>query len=382
MFLAVGRGSETSGTLACPAPTPGRAGAISVRRGPEVRSAALTVFAVIAACAAIGAQPAQLGAPVTANRPGDYVIYHDTRTEPDAYLGILYLGEPNYYLRRYEPESGQSTEVAVGLLPDTELDSTPVKVIDVGPGPEAVRAVVVDFLRLAAQRGRVDERGFPEEIQLEEPALEGQAHSLASTYKFWVPIFQLFQCSWGDDPSRGLGVVSAGHALRLDDPAFFAYAGPGRLSEGPHLHLVAAEPDPVSVDGLRLSLDANWYPYNGCLFQIHESTQQDAVLVVETLDLEEVGVPSIYSLMKYTLLMKDPEIELLGDRTRVYQRGQTPVLEFTVVDRRSHVLTRQLTRFISRGDRVFSMETLAALDTVYQDNRAYFDGILFGSDTD
>ena len=306
-----------------------------------------------------------------ADRPGAYVIYSDPRFGELAYVGLCYLGGDTLALRSFVPRTGAEVNLVLGLsLDDTGNSVTmpSVRILkgDLGNSESSMRIVP---MVLNWTNGWLHSRDWFSQSREFEYSEDDEFH-----FSYWVPVLNILSISGAE---RGdLRIVTAGIIKSLEDPEFFAFTGAPAARES-EAYIVEALPEsPVTIDGLSVPLDANWQTEDGRVFRIRETPPQDAVLMIETLDLAEYGIKDSYELIKYSLLA-DQDAFLVAADTRVYELDGLPCLSYRLLDPTTGFVTVQYKLFFDRGDSVVSMATLAAFESLYLANKAYFDAILF-----
>ena len=306
-----------------------------------------------------------------ADRPGAYVIHSDPRFGELAYVGLCYLGGDALALRSFVPRTGAEVNLVLGLsLDDTgsSVTTPSVRVLkgDLGNSESSLRIVP---MVLNWTNGWLHSRDWFSQSREFEYAEDDEFR-----FSYWVPVLNIL--SIGGTGTRDLRIVTAGIIRSVEAPEFFAFTGVPEARESDAYAVEALPNSPVTIDGLSVPLDANWQTEDGRLFRIQKRTPQDAVLMIETLDLAEYGIKDSYELIKYSLLA-DQDAFLMAADAKVYELDGLPCLSYRLLDPTTGFVTVQYKLFFDRGDSVVSMATLAAFESLYLANKAYFDAILF-----
>jgi len=178
----------------------------------------------------------------------------------------------------------------------------------------------------------------------------------------------------------GATLVTAGIMQTAADPAFYGYTGEPEILAGPVLQgsvgsLVPGEPVPVLMDGLSIPLDANWQRGGDGVYRIGGVTGGDAYCTVESLDLADFGNSDSFDLIKLFILYSGGT--LLPEGLRIFVYDEYPCLFYRVWDPVRKQVTVQYRMFVPRSGTAVSVVSLGVFESVYNENRAYFDGILF-----
>ncbi len=296
---------------------------------------------------------------------GSYAVYRDTRFGETAYIGISALGGNRLALRLYL--SASKTEVLVFQTFYTVAGELEPGTITLVRGDLMANDATRRFLPAIYDwmRAWLHSRSSFAEMPAYDLKEEESYH-----FAYWIPVLQLE----GTSDAR-LALVTAGIMNSAADPVFYAFIGEPEILEGPSFSLVPGEPTPVILNGLSLALDSNWRRGADGVYRIERVTGQDAYCRVESLDLKEFGTGDTFDLIKMFILYSGGM--LLPEGLRIFVFDEHPCLFYRVWDAERKLVTIQYKIFVPRDGTVLSVVSLGVFESVYNGNKAYFDGILF-----
>lgn len=299
---------------------------------------------------------------------GSYAIYRDTRFGDPAYIGLCALGGNQLAFRLYIPAS--KTELLVSHTFYTVRNSA--NEIDIEPG--TINVILGDFNTNDATRhflpliydwmdAWLDSRSQFAELSDYMYERDGQY-----SFQYWIPILQMKN-------NDTITLVTAGIAKTAQDSAFFGYKGEVQTASGPRVQIKAGTPRTVTVDGLSVPLDTNWILSADGSYRIASTTKEDAVFTVKSLDMEGFGNKDIFDLIKQFVLNSGST--LVPDGLRIFVFNEFPCLYYKTMDSATGRVMVQYRVFVPRSQSTLSVITLRAFESVYDDNREFFDAILF-----
>jgi hypothetical protein len=302
--------------------------------------------------------------------PGSYAVYHDTRFGDDCFIGLCYVGSDTIVARTYETRTGNELVVMMPLVvKDGELglgDSLRILrgALDSSDAAGRLIAMCMNWMRSwYLNRDSIEAR-----LDLEYGADDDYAFS------YWIPVFRLREIK-GDEANR-FYLVTAGVLKSNTDERFFAFKGLPEAIDSERFEIKAGKSLEVVIDGLKAPLDDNWKTVDRRAYRIQEKTEQDAVVYVETMDLKKQGVGSPQRLA-LIMMIGNKDVVLLAEGSRVFKDKGTFNCLMRVLDPASGKATIQQSQLIERGGSIVSIVTLAAYETLYIQNKAYFDRIIY-----
>lgn len=310
------------------------------------------------------------------DREGDFVVLRDDRFGETAYIGLCYLGGNQLLLRLWVPATGtevlmtQAFYVAPGAR-GVEVDPGAVRLYKGDPSAtiEGKRFLPVIYNWMnASLKARSRFEYEPSFTWQAGTGLDGEDIYL---FEYWIPILGMAGMVRGREST--VSMVSAGSVTSMEDPAFFRYYGEPVPEAGPQVKLKPASPREVRIGGIDFTLDELWRN-DGRTWVIAEKTNHDAYLMVEQLDLS--GLPGIdpFDLIRLTLLFNQGTV-LLPD-VRIFSVDDGPGVQYRVYDPETRRVTVQIKLFKPDGD-IVTVISLGAFESVYLDNRDYFEALLF-----
>ncbi len=339
---------------------------------------AITLTGVLFAFAAVPlfASPGGVAALGFDEIPGAYAVYRDSRGPGPAYVGLCYLGGNELAIRRWVPSSGEEL-----LFNETWY------VRDEAAGP-SVEAGTLNLIRGKAEDGAgplIGEVSLWLQVWLEtrarfsaSPRYEaGERNGMV--FEYWVPVARLRSVSAGGEPagSGELTLVTVGVLSSANDPAFYAYRGEPSRAAGPGVAISSAgAPREVPLDGLKVSLDANWTAGQDGSYRIARAGGLLARLAAEPLDVAGSGVSDAFGLIRLLVLYSSPV--MIADSLRVFVHAEYPCLFYRSYDPGTGVTTARYRTFVPRGGSSLAVVTLSVEDAAFARNREYFESVFFG----
>lgn len=298
--------------------------------------------------------------------PGSYAIYHDQRFADEAIIGLCYLGNNTIVLRNYEPATQNELVMLVELVfQDDEISLGEECRILRGDlkGNSSTRALPM-ILNWAASWYKAKS-----DIQ------ENGRYSLSTdddyNYVSYIPVFQLE--SIGDD--KKFTVFSIGRLSELSDERFLEVTGIPEPEETESYKIEDGETLVAVIDGLTAVLDRNWKKQSEKVYVIDKISECDAVFTVETIDLNKTGLSSLQQLAKVLLLGNSNVVLLTDGSDIVFEKGKN-FITMRMYDPVQKNISIQQSQLIERGEGLVSIATVSCYESIYLQNKEYFDRIL------
>ncbi len=307
-------------------------------------------------------------AAIFAEYPGTYAIYRDTRFGDESYLGICYAGEDTLLIRSFEPKTGNELLLAV---PFALRDGSP----EPGESPRVLKGEMASSQ--AASRVLPTIMNWTREWYANREAIDSNVSYAVNTdddyrYAYWIPVLRLE----GIGNDGRLELVTAGFVRDDQDARFFAFEGLPEPKDAESFAIAKKDPMEVEIDGLRIPLDGNWVSEDGRVYRIAEKTPQDAVFMVETVNLREQGINDARQLMELMMVANQNTV-FLAEGSRVFMTGDQHNFFKRIYDPATGSVSIQQTQVIERDENYTSIASLACFETIYRQNAAFFDGVIY-----
>lgn len=302
--------------------------------------------------------------------PGSYAIYHDTRFSDDVYLGVAYVGEDTLLARSFETKTGNEIVLLIPFVQgnDGGFDMGPnLKLLkgDFKSSPAASRVIP---MLLNWGTTWLKSKGKIADLLTFEANTDDDY-----VYQYWIPVFQLERIVDHDD---GFALVTAGILEGNQDPRFFTFNGLPEVMKSDSFQISAGTANSPIIDGLKIPLDNNWKSTDGRVFRIQVKTDQDAAFFVETINIVEQGIKSETALAKLMILSNKQTI-LLANGTRVFRANGQINLFLRILDQNNLKASIQQSQLVARDAEFVSIVSLASFESLYNDNKVYFDRIIY-----
>jgi hypothetical protein len=330
-----------------------------------MRDRRFLLFLVLSAGLAMSAEAA-----VFDDVPGSYAVYCDTRFGDDCYIGLCYVGSDTIVARSYEARTGNELMIMLPLVAG-----------DDGLGPGKSLKILKGDLKSSNAAGRLlpmlqnwmdawykNREGIEAKLDLEYSGDDDYVFS------FWIPVFRLREIK-GDEANR-FYLATAGILKSNTDERFFAFKGLPEPARSAEFEVKPGKPTDVVIDGLKIPLDDNWKTQDRRVYRIQEKTGQDAAFFLETMDYKKSGIASPRRLAGL-MPIGNADVVLLAEGSRVFAENGTFNCFIRMLDPASGKVSIQQTQLVEREGSIVSIATLAAYETLYIFNKAYFDKILY-----
>ncbi len=313
-----------------------------------------------------------------ADMPGSWAMYRDETGSEPAYLGLFYVGGNELAIRYYRPSDKKELLVlqtwhvgSGGSSAGPEASTGALEVIR-GDLSDAAALQSVSNAERWAQKWLQARTRMPGEPEVR---LENEAGS--PVFQFWIPLFAVKEFD-----SARVRLVSAGLSSSGADPAFFDWKGEPAEAKGPGGKIVPGTPGSVFLEGLELPLDSAWTDAASAPEEwavpakvLALNGREAARVLVDTVDLSAHASLDLPRLMSAYLLQTGGYLSAEGLSVSVVDG--VPCLFCRVLDPETGLARIQFRLFFSRGGSVVSVLGLEADESVYLENEAYFESILF-----
>ena len=307
------------------------------------------------------------GEEIFSGRPGNYAIYHDLRFEEEVIIGLCYVGENAVLARSYEPETQNELLLLVQFtVNDDQIDLGETLNLlkgDLHSSPAASRLLPM-IMNWATT-------WYKSKDKINENTKYSASTDDDYNYLSWIPVFQLDYIG----NKKDFTVFSIGLLKDFTDARFFGITKLPEPVESDKYTIKKGKKIDVVIDGLSVPLDSNWVTEDQRVYRITNKTPQDAAFLIETINYPEQGFSSVNELASL-LLIGNMDVVLLTDGSSIEYENGLCNINFRMYDPNQNKITVQQTQLIERNDGYVSIATLACYETLYLQNKKYFDKIL------
>lgn len=304
---------------------------------------------------------------------GSHAIYHDQRFNNDTFIGICYAGENTILARSYETNT--QTELLM-LIPFIRTETG----IDI----DKKLAVIKGSLNANESSSRLlpmimnwANTWYKVKNEIEKNEIEKNDTFFASTddyfhYVSWIPVFQIQIIGKKEEFS----IVTVGRLQDNHDPRFFSFTELPNPINADSYSIQNGQMQDIVIDGLKISLDDNWKTEDNRVYRISNKTPQDSIFFIETFNYKQSGFTSVKQLAKI-LLISNQGVMLLTDGSDIFYKDGNYNIVMRMLDQYQNKVTIQQTQIIERDEEHISLATLACYETLYLDNKQFFDSIIY-----
>lgn len=300
--------------------------------------------------------------------PGSYAIYHDFRFETEVFIGLCYIGDNTILSRSYEPKTGNEIILSIPFVKTTN-------------GIEIGRKL--NLLKGDLNSSEASNRLVPMIMNWanswyssKENITKKGKYSISTdddfSYYSWIPLFQINKIGTDDR----FTLITIGKVDNLKDPRFFNFTQIPKPIKSKTYQIKKGKLTNITIDGIKVVLDTNWHTMDNKVYRITNATPQDSVFLIETFDYRNIGFKSIEQYAQI-LLIGDPSIVVLADGTDVKRIEGGFNITIRMYDPIENKVTLQKTHIIERDKTTISLASLACYESLYLDNKSFFDDISY-----
>lgn len=191
-------------------------------------------------------------------------------------------------------------------------------------------------------------------------------------YVSWIPVFQIQIIGKKEEFS----IVTVGRLQDNHDPRFFSFTELPNPINADSYSIQNGQMQDIVIDGLKISLDDNWKTEDNRVYRISNKTPQDSIFFIETFNYKQSGFTSVKQLAKI-LLISNQGVMLLTDGSDIFYKDGNYNIVMRMLDQYQNKVTIQQTQIIERDEEHISLATLACYETLYLDNKQFFDSIIY-----
>ncbi len=297
---------------------------------------------------------------------GEYVYY---KTNSDDFgigiLGIVYLNDNLFRIR----VSNNKIENFIIDIPHSinkqAFKISSYKIIHGDIGKEYLNIILEELQRVLYNRKSINISEFPNPIKdLNE-----------TSYNFWTPCIQLFQENDHSGNSK-IELIGIGKMSSPTDNTFYTYSSKSRHEVRILNKITTSNMVDKEADSVKFKIYENWEhytdEYKSNFYRLKEFTGQDAILLIEKIDLKKINITDIFTFYRNYLII--PNSNILLDSIKIIQ-DEYPTLIYKTFNDKSKYITIQKTKPLNIKNGVSTTVTLAVYKDLYLKNKNYFDTI-------
>lgn len=301
-----------------------------------------------------------------------YVIYHDTRRE-EAYLSIAYIDSDIYLVNRKIIETGERVSFTISIQINNGIpEPRNIEIISGKMDNIHTADIISDILNMIKQRHRTPVDDITKRITLTDK-LPG--YTLIHSYNKWIPLFNLYSTDLENE--NRLRIIKIG-ALKDDkDNNFFDFKLPDEFNDTPDYEIDNYFNNLRNINNLVLiRLDEYWIQNENNIYVIADKTLTDALIFAEEIDLDDLNLNTIDDFIKQSLCYKENYIDTKSISVDIFNNYLT--LSYNAYDTQAKNYKKVFNVFIPGANkRVYIIVTLNTFLSLYNNNKQYFDKILF-----
>lgn len=311
--------------------------------------------------------------------PGQYVIYHDERGGRNNLVGILKFNKTEYIARQFNIDTQQELILDFKALsyPNGRVDYRGGKIYK-GNDNEAL-FLLTDLANMISQYGEYRKQSQKDVDIIDKWPEFG--YTLVHSYKFWIPLFHLYETKKENESQNFLKILFVGRMLSENDTTFFSMRSIPLVYKTAEFEIESFPKTNLFKAGIfTIHLDQNWIRYKDPNnpnpdfqgFLISKKSKRDAQVSVEIIPkkhfpynievLAKIGI-SFNSLV-------EPE------SVSINKIGDTYKVSFMTLDPKSLNETYMYLYYKPDGEGNINIFHLSAYRDTYESNKNYFDTII------
>ncbi len=302
--------------------------------------------------------------------PGDYVYYK----RDNNLLGILYIN-PDLFRIRLVNGNNENTVIDVN---HTDLrNGFQIRNIKMQYGSlnsEEQKVFIDDFQFLLSTRANIDESNFVDKPSLEYLS-KTDNESYQFYYEYWIPCIQLKRVL-NSKNEKIYELIKIGKIKSQDDDSFYTYTGDNYDIKNIDRKLTISEIIEKQQNGCSFSVNRNWNKVKDSkgsdMYILSEYTGQDAVLLIEKVDLASIDIQDPLFFIKYYLVLANPLI--LPESIEITKNEYVSYV-FETYNQNTKYITRNMCKIFKNADGTFTVVSLSMYKDLYETNESYFNTI-------
>ena len=313
-------------------------------------------------------------------KPGknDYVQYWDTRNGKDAFFGIEYQDVNQYRIRYYDLKTKQETIIDVSYTEtSTEIKTKDVKFIKGKEDIDAYKTVLMDFFLIVNADDKVQRKGFPQDVLYEQTiGSENDKVLQDMTYKYWVPLFNLYSIVENKDAKNSLRLVEFGRPGKEEAKRFYQLTDFPKVVDGPAYSIPENEVKKIKYDMIGFSLDANW-KFDKDSAILNRATPRDAFITFDNNTFDPAKIRSTY----IGYILAELKMEQIGmpidvESVEFKESSDSLTASYKVLNTDDNMLSQVTDIFVFDSRGKVDNITVYSYETMYVANKVYFDTII------
>lgn len=301
---------------------------------------------------------------------GDYVYYK----KENSLLGILYVNPDLFRVRLVN----KNNENAVIDVYHTGIkDGYKVKNIEMQYGSlssEEQNGFIYDFQFLLSARANIDELKFVNKPSLDYVSIT-ENDSYHFYYDYWIPCIQLRRIL-NNKNNKVYELIKTGKLKSQNDDSFYKYTVDNYEIQNIKGKLTVSDLSNNIKNNISFSVYKNWNKTRDSkgsdMYILSEYTGQDAVLLIEKIDLASLNIQDPLFFIKYYLVLANPQI---FPESIEITKSEYVAYIFDTYNNKTKYVTRDMCKVIKNADGTFTVISLSVYKDLYDTNESYFNTI-------
>jgi len=303
--------------------------------------------------------------------PGDYVYYQCE----NKLIGIAYFN-PNLFRIRI---SSSSTENVILDIRHSDIQNgyritgitTRYGMLD----QEDLDAFRDELQFILTRRAEISNRDLGNQINMTSSG-DMKNERLVLYFAYWIPCLQLRYIE-NSDHKKEYDLVKFGRMKSENDNSFYLFQNAPMLEMDISQSISKSELQRIDENVISFSMYRNWKQdrdeFGSFRYKLADFTSQDAVCLVEDVDLKSKNIRDPLFFIKYYLLLSNDKII---PSSVVLTKGNAINMQFETYNSETKLVTLDQSIAFELSNNTLISVTLATYKGLYERNKDYFDTIL------
>lgn len=309
------------------------------------------------------------------SQPGEYVVFEDNFAGNSVVLTVMHLGNRRYIMQTFNKRTYETNKLIILMAyKNGKFEIEGISVLEGDFGSTDLQFGQSEMLKILKGRSEISVTAFPGDIKSSE-RWEEIGSTFSSTYKFWVPLFNLYSRNDNNNLGNRLRLLKFGIAKDGEKQKVFDFKGLDTSFDNSPTYEISDRNDAgVMFDGIKINLDENWSLIeNSKTVVLNQNGERYSYITVNTVPRSDFPKePQQF----FSWYLSNSGAYVLPESVEISSTGSAPTLSFTVFDEAKLKKNKTILMIFDRGEHV-SMLTFGAYENFYDQNKAYFDEILF-----
>ncbi len=303
-------------------------------------------------------------------RTGDFVYYKCI----DKLLGIAFFNPELFRIRVLTKESNN---VIIDVKHTSLEDGFRITASNIVYGDldkESYNNLISEITEVFELRNQIDNFELGAKIAVEKPGVVS-GENININFEYWIPCIQLKSIVTKTGYSV-YSLIKVGKMESESDKSFYTYVEEKRIEKQINSLVSSGSLLNAKFKNVTYSIYDDWVQnsdmYGSVWYKLKKYTGQDAVLLIENVNLQSKKIDNPFFFIKYYLLLADKKVLPMS----IILKNDIPIhLQYDTYNQETMFMTfHRNVIYLSDNNTLLSI-TLAVYKELYESNKLYFDTI-------